>query len=55
MASITPQEIAAKLYEVAKTAATFNRYKFCLSRAFNLAVENRKASESPVKLVKKQR
>ncbi len=54
-ASLTPQEIAAKLHEICKTAATFNRYRVALSHAYKLAIENKKAVENPAKLVKLQR
>jgi|SRR5690242_7247221 len=54
-ASITPQEIAAKLHETARTPATFNRYRVAISHAYKLAIENRKCAENPAKLVRLQR
>jgi integrase len=53
-ASLTPQELAAKLHEVCKTKATFNRYRVALSHAYKLAIENKKAVENPANLVKLQ-
>jgi integrase len=51
-ASLTPQEIGAKLAEQCKTPANFNRYRVALSHAFKLAVANGKVADNPARHVR---
>jgi integrase len=53
--SITPSEISAKLTGHTKIPATFNRFRVAISHAFKIAVENKKVTENPGRLVKMQR
>ena len=53
-ASITPQEIAAKLAEHCKAPATHNRYRVALSHVYKIGMDNRKVVENPARLVKLQ-
>lgn len=53
--SITPSEIAAKVSAHTQVPATFNRFRVAISHAYKIAVENKKVSENPGRLVKLQR
>jgi integrase len=51
-ASLTPQDIAAKLAEHCKTPANYNRYRVALSHAFKVGVANGKITDNPARHVK---
>ncbi len=51
-ASITTQEIAAKLAAHCALPATYNRFRVAISHAYKIAVENKKVAENPARLVK---
>jgi site-specific recombinase XerD len=51
-ASITAQEIAEKLDEHCKAPATHNRYRVTFSHIYKLAIEDKKLTENPARLVK---
>jgi integrase len=53
--SITPSEIAAKLTGHTQVPATFNRFRVAISHVYKIAVENKKVTENPGRLVKLQR
>ena len=52
--NITPEEIETKLDEHCKTGATRNQYRVALSRAFKIALANKKVFENPASAVKLQ-
>ena len=45
--SITPSEIAERIADHTKCAATYNRFRVSISHAYKLAVQNRKVQENP--------
>jgi integrase len=49
--SIASQEIAARL-NGAKTPATFNRLRVCISHAFKLGIQHEKISKNPATIIK---
>lgn len=53
--SITPKDLGDWLSEMAEenewTAATFNRYKAAISKAFKIGMENRRVSTNPARFV----
>jgi len=53
--SITPSEIATKLSTHTQVPATFNRFRVAISHVYKIAVENKKLSENPGRLVKMQK
>ena len=53
--SITPEEIELRLHEHCKTGATKNQYRVALSKAFKIALANKKVIENPALAVKLQR
>jgi integrase len=54
-ASITPEEIESKLHEHCKTSATRNQYRLALSKAYKIALANKKVFENSASAVKLQR
>lgn len=46
-ASIPAAELQTRLTDHAKTPATFNQYRVALSKAYKLAIANKKATENP--------
>jgi site-specific recombinase XerD len=53
--SLTSSEIAEKLSGHSEVPATFNRFRVAISHAFKIALENKKVTENPGRLVRMQK
>ncbi len=53
--SITTSEIADKLASHTEVPATFNRFRVAISHVYKIAIENKKVTENPGRLVKLQK